>query len=732
MNEIMHPTRRAVLKSTAAAASGLVGGLVVGFQFGHARAAESGGPAPVDPNAFIQITPDNKVVVTIKHLEMGQGTYTGLATIIAEELDADWTTVEAVSAPADASRYNNLHWGPYQGTGGSSAIANSWPQLREAGAKARAMVIQAAAKSWGVSAKDININDSVVSHPSGKSATLGELAERAGAETAPLSVTPKDPSQFKLIGKVAPRLDSASKSNGTAEFAIDVQRPDLASAVIKRSPRFGGTVADFNADAAQAMPGVIAVFEVPNGVAVVAETHWQAFQARDRLEVTWDETNANTKSSAEILGDYKALAETAGQPFAGKGDIVAGLKAAKKTVSATYEFPFLAHAPMEPLTAVAELKDGACELWLGCQLQTLDQALVAHTVGLEPAQVKINTTLAGGSFGRRATPSSDFATEVASVAKGLKDLGLERPVKLIWTREDDIQGGRYRPAYVHKIEAGIGDDGLPIAWKHRIVGQSILKGTPFEGFLVKDGIDMTSVEGVSDMPYAVPNFAGDLHTTNLAVPVLWWRSVGHTHTAYAVETMIDELATAAGADPVDYRLKLLGGHPREQGVLKLAAEKAGWKSGDKQPKGKGRGVAVHKSFNSYVAMVVDVTMDADRAAGVTVDKVTIACDCGIVVNPDNVVAQMEGGMGFGLAAALHQAVDLEEGGTVSQSNFHDYEIMRIDEMPEVEVHLVASAEAPTGVGEPGTPPIAPALANAIADATGKRVRGLPLSRTLKA
>lgn len=713
------PSRRQFLKASAAAGAGLV----IGFTFasGHklARAATpaEGGFAP---NAFVRIAPDNTVTVLIKHIEFGQGTFTGLTTLVAEELDADWSQMRAEHAPADATRYNNLSWGPVQGTGGSSSIANSYDQLRRAGALARALLVQAAAKAWGVPAGEISVAHGVVMHSaSGRQLRFGDLADRAAALEPPAEVMLKDPKNFTLIGQTAPRLDSRAKTRGEAEYTIDKTLPGLLTAVIARPPAFGAQLAAFDDSAARAVKGVVDVVRVPQGVAVLGQGFWAAKQGRDALKLQWDETGAETRSSDQLMAEYKRLAERPGDIARQEGDVKAALASAAKVLEADYEFPYLAHAPMEPLDCVIQVADGGCDIWTGSQLPTVDQAAAAAILGLEPQQVRIHTLFAGGSFGRRATPNADMVSEAAEIAKAI---GGRAPVKLIWTREDDIQGGRYRPMYFHRLRAGLDAEGRLVAWQHRIVGQSIVRGTPFAAGLIQNGIDITSVEGASNLPYHVPNITVDLHTTDVGVPVLWWRAVGSTHTAYSTEAFIDELAEAAGKDPVAFRLELLAEHPRHAGVLKLAAEKAGW---DKPaPAGRARGIAVHESFNSYVAEVAEVSVGGDGT--IKVEKVVCAVDCGVAVNPDQVKAQMEGGIGYGLGAVLHNAVTLKDG-RVEQSNFHDYQPLRINEMPEVEVHIVESNEAPTGVGEPGVPPIGPAVANAVYKATGRRIRTLPFA-----
>jgi len=725
-----YSNRRRFLKASATSAVGFtIGFYLPGKAFGQMAGPGQGGSRVIpsggwQPNAFVRVGSDNTVTVIVKHLEMGQGTFTGLPTVVADEMDAAWAQIRVEAAPADAKLYNNLLFGPMQGTGGSTAMANSFEQLRKAGAAARAMLVGAAAKRWNVPVDSISVKQGVISTASGKKASFGELAVDASAQPVPGDVKLKDPKDFIYIGKHVPRTDARAKSNGTAKFTQDVQLPGMLTAVVAHPPRFGAKVAKFDATEAQKVAGVRYIVEVPTGVAVLATTFWTAKKARDLLKIEWDETAAFKGSSTAIMADYKVRAATPGTVARNDGDAAKALAGAAKSLSGEFEFPYLAHAAMEPLNCVVLLAADSCEVWNGEQFQTVDQAAVAEVVGLKPEQVKINQLFAGGSFGRRANPASDFVREAAWIAKQIKGAA---PVKLVWTREDDMQGGFYRPMYYHAIKAGLDASGNVVAWQHRIVGQSITGGTAFEAFTVKNGIDTTSVEGASTLPYAIPNLQVDLHTPTVGVPVLWWRSVGSTHTAFSTETFIDELAVAAGKDPVAFRKALLAGHARHAGVLELAASKAGWgtplaagKSGEKR----GRGIAVHESFNTFVAQVAEVTVKPDKSF--TVDRVVCAVDCGIAVNPDVVRAQMEGGIGFGLSAALHGAITLKDG-IVEQTNFHQYPPLRINEMPAVEVHIVQSKENPTGVGEPATPVIGPAVANALAAATGQRLRVLPLA-----
>jgi isoquinoline 1-oxidoreductase subunit beta len=531
----------------------------------------------------------------------------------------------------------------------------------------------------------------------------------------------KDPKDFKLIGHEVPRVDAAAKSDGTALFTIDFALPGMLVALLKRPPLFGATVKSFDPAPATAIPGVVKVVEVPRGIAVVAKGFWAAKLGRDALTVEWDDSKAEKRGTAALMDEYRHLADQPAVPARNDGDAAQAIKNAAKRVSATYEFPYLAHAPMEPLDAVVKLTANSCEIWAGDQFQTIDQANAAKTAGLDPQQVSIHTLYAGGSFGRRANLGSDYIVEAVSIAKAFGAEGT--PIKLQWTREDDIHGGLYRPMYLHKLEAGLNDKGELTGWRQVIVGQSIMADTIFAA-MIKNGVDATSVEGAATMAYAIPNLKVELSTTKNGVPVLWWRVVGSSHTAFAVEAFMDEVAHAAGQDGFTFRRKLLEHHPRMKAVLELAAEKSGWSSGPLPP-GRGRGIAVAEAFKTLVAQVAEVSVGADGQ--IKVDRVICAVDCGTPINPDIITAQMEGGIGFGLGAILHSEITLKDG-RVEQDNFNNYRVLRMNEMPKVEVHIMPSAEAPTGVGEPGVAPLGPAVANAIFAATGKRHHVLPFSR----
>jgi isoquinoline 1-oxidoreductase beta subunit len=709
---VQNPSRRNFLKSSAA----LVGGLVIGFYLpvkgGRAYAADGGASQVFPPNAFIRIAQDDTITVVVNKSEMGQGVYTSLPMLIAEELEADWSKIRVEPAPV-AAVYNHTGFG-MQITGGSTSIASSWEQLRRVGATARVMLVEAAAKQWGVPASECRAELGVVKHSSGKSLRYGEVAEAAAKLPMPQNVALKQPKDFKVIGQSIKRIDTPEKVNGSAQFGLDVYQPDMLTVLIARSPVFGGKVKSFDATEAKKVKGVEGVYLVPTGVAVAATGFWPAKTARDLLKIEWEEGPGAALSTPKMRAEYLEMAKKPGAVARKDGDPAAALGKGAKSVTAEYEVPYLAHASMEPLNVAVDLRPDQCTIWTGTQSQTMDHAAAVQITGLKPEQVKVHTTFLGGGFGRRANPRSDFVIDAVQAAKVIG-----KPIKVVWTREDDTQGGYYRPMWADRISAAIGKDGKPVAWQHTIVGQSIVADTPFEAFLTKNGIDQTSIEGAATMPYAIPNLQVDIHSPKNPVPVQWWRSVGHSHTAFVVETMIDELAHLAGKDPVQYRLDLLQKAPRHAGVLKLAAEKAGW--GKKLPAGHAYGVAVHESFDSFVAEVAEVSLEEGK---VRVHKVVCAVDCGMVVNPDGVRQQVESAVVYGLSAALQGAITLENG-RVQQTNFHDYPPLRLSRMPEIEVHIVPSDAPPTGIGEPGTPPIAPAVANAVFALTGKRLRRMP-------
>jgi isoquinoline 1-oxidoreductase beta subunit len=706
-------SRRTFLKTSAA----IGGGLVVGFHLPvpFAAAAAPAPPPAYSPNAFIRIAGDNSVTLIINKSEMGQGVYTSLAMLLAEELECDWRSVRVEAAPVDPI-YNHTSFG-LQMTGGSTSVLSEWDRLSRAGAAAREMLISAAARKWRVSPASCRAEKGRVLHTSGKKLTYGELAAAAAKLPIPTEIRLKDPANYRIVGRPQHRLDSPAKINGTAGFGIDVRVPGMVTALVAMAPVFGGKVASFRGDKAKGVPGVLDVVQVPSGVAVVATGFWSAKKGRELLEVTWDDGEWARLSTPGMREEYGALVKTPGLVARREGDPEGAMQGAARRLTAEYEVPYLAHATMEPLNCFVDLRTDSCLIRTGTQFQSVDRNAAARVAGLKPEQVQLQTTFLGGGFGRRANPVSDFVVQAVTLAREVK-----RPVKVIWTREDDMRGGYYRPMWVDRLSAGLDSNGSPTAWRHTVVGQSIIAGTAFEQALVKDGIDATSVEGASTIPYAIPNILVDLHTTKVGVPVLWWRSVGHSHTAFVVESFIDEAAHAAGKDPVAFRRALLAKHPRHRGVLDLVAAKAGW--GKALPAGHGLGVALHESFGSFVAQVAEVSVTAKGA--IRVHRVVCAVDCGRIVNPDTVAAQMESGIIFGLSAALHGAITLKDG-RVEQDNFDGYPIARMNEAPRIEVHIVQSSEPPGGVGEPGVPPLAPAVANALFAVTGTRLRSLPMT-----
>ena len=713
MSQIFNCSRRDFCKNGA-----LLGtSLVLGFYLPGCQKKEIIPPAsgPFKANAFIQIAPDESITFFINKSEMGQGVYTSLPMLIAEELEVEWQKIKVEAAPV-APEYNHTQWGNLQGTGGSTSIRSTWDQLRSAGAAGRTMLIQAAAQIWEVPPDQCKAEAGKVIHPKGeKTLSYGTLVGAAAKLQPPKQVPLKPATAFKIIGKPRPRLDSAAKVNGTAEFGIDVKRPNLLTAVIARPPVFGAKLKDFNAEATKVVPGVKEVVPVDTGVAVVAENFWAAIKGRDALKVMWDQGPLARLDSIAQGKEYQALAQKPGLVATSRGDAAATLAAAAKKIEAVYEVPYLAHAPMEPLNCVADVRADSCEIWVGTQMQTLDRNAAAEVTGLAPEKIKLHTTFLGGGFGRRAVGDSHFVREAVQVSKAM-----QAPVKVVWTREDDIRGGYYRPRAYHTVRVALDEGNLPAAWQQRIVCQSIVKGTPFEEGLMKEGIDQTAVEGVADLSYAVPNLQVEYQMAPAVVPVLWWRSVGHSFTAFVKECFIDELAHAAGQDPLDYRKQLLSEHPRQIALLDLLAQKAGW---GKPEKGTAQGIAIHESFGSIVAQVAEVMVENNK---IRVPRVVCAVDCGQTVNPDTIAAQMQSAIYFGMAAALHDTITFKNG-RVEQSNFHDYPMPRLAEMPAVEVHIMPSKEKPGGIGEPGVPPIAPAIANAVFAATKVRLRTMPLN-----
>jgi isoquinoline 1-oxidoreductase beta subunit len=715
-------------------------GLVIGFHLPERRetfALQTAQQSPeFAPNAFLRIGADNLVTVISKHIEVGQGVYTGLATMLAEELDAAWSQIRVEAAPADDDLYKNLRLGT-QATCCSNSILNSFEQHRQAGAMARAMLVDAAARRWQVPSGEIAVENGVLKHlHSSRQATFGDLAPVASTMTPPAHVALKDPKDFKLIGADhLPRVDSKAKSNGSAVYSIDVAVPGMVIASVERPGRFGALPKNFDAAAARSVPDVIDVVPVTGGVAVVAKSFAAAQRGRRALKVEWDESKCEPRGTPELQNEYRALLEQPGAIVRRDGDAATALAGAARTLTAIFEFPYLAHMPVVPNSAVARLMADSCDIWACDAAPTALQNTASAITGLRRERVQVHTVYGGGSFGGGGG-GGDTAVEIAHA------IGGRFPVKLIETREDTMRSDRFRPMYLHKLIAGLDANGSLIAWHHRIVGQSIFAGRP--GPWVTNGVDITSVGGAGNIAYDIPNILVDLHSPTSGIPVAAWRSVGDSHCAFAVETFLDDVAHAAGRDPLEFRRALLAKDPREKPigelvadprlkdslfakfprdrqVLELAAAKANW--GAPLPAGKGRGLAVHYSFRTSVAHVAEVTVGSEGA--IKIDRVVCAIDCGLPINPDIIRAQVEGGVAFGLSSILHERITLKTG-AIEQSNFNDYRLLRINEMPRVEVHIMPSTEPPTGIGEPVVPTVGPAVSNAIFAATGKRVRTLPL------
>jgi len=707
--------RREFLKFSLAAG----GGLLIGFSLPGAdmfATAQAQSITVFMPNAFLRIGTDDRVTVIVNHSEMGQGVYTALPMLLAEELDADWNKIGFESAPVDP-KYNHPVFG-MQITGGSSSVWSAFEQYRKAGAAARGMLIAAAAQQWNVNPATLRTDSGAVFDGTNRKLTYGQLAEAAAKLTPPAEVTLKDPKTFKLIGKPVKRLDTSEKINGKAVFGLDVKMPGMLTAVVARPPIFGATMKSFDDSRARTMPGVRKIAAVPSGVAVIADSFWQAKMAREALHVDWDDSAMRTFSTNQMMQQFREQAKSPGTNVRREGDPDAAFAQAAKKIEAVYEVPYLPHAMMEPLNCAVDLRADTCEIWTGTQFQTVDRANAAKIAGLPPERVQIHTTYLGGGFGRRANPQSDFVVEAVHVAKVAG-----APVKVVWTREDDMQGGWYRPAFLHAIAGSIDSNGNPVSWRSRLVGQSIFAGAMFEALMKGKEYDPASVEGVDDLPYAIPNLAVESHKADVKVPVQWWRSVGHSHTGFATECFIDELAVLAQKDPYQFRRALLPKHPRHLAVLDLAAQKAGW--GKPLPKGRARGIAVHFAFESYNAQVAEVSVDDGK---IRVHRIVSAVDCGRYVNPGIIAAQLEGGAIFGASAALFQEFTFENG-RLQQTNFHTFPMMRMNECPEIETHIVENNEKSGGIGEPGVPCTAPAIANAVFAATGKRIRKLPIRMT---
>lgn len=698
-----------------------VTGLVIGFHVAPRNALaqlfQMQIPKTFPPNAYVRIAPDNTITIVSKHTEMGQGIYTGLATMLADEMDADWEQVRVESAPVDLELYRHFMMG-MQGTGGSSSVRNSWVQYRTVGATARAMLVSAAAGEWGVPENEISVTKGIVRHPAtGRQAGFGELSTKAAAVTPPTKVKLKDHGDFTLIGTDIHKVDTADKSSGTAQFTIDVHLPDMLTAAVAHSPRFGGRLKSFDDSEARKIRGVVDVVEIPRGVAVLAENTHAAIKGRDALKTVWDDSAAEMRGTEEIVSDFMKMTEQPGAVYEKKGDTESAMADAARTFEAEYIFPYLAHATMEPMDCTIELVNGKCMIRSGTQMPSIERDRVAEVLGLDPDNVQVTTLYAGGGFGRRGNFVPDIAQETATI---IRATGGKYPVKLQYTREDDMKAGFYRPLFVHKMKGALDSRGHISAWGNRVVGQSFVEGT-FFGMMIRNGIDPIAVEGSAHLPYEIPHVSVDYHMARAGVPTLAWRSVGHTHTAYSKETFLDEMLHAAGKDPVEARLAMMH-DARSRRVLQLAADKAGW---GRPVEDRALGVAFVESFGSRVAQIAEVSRDGQN--GIRVNRVVCAVDCGTAVNPNIIRDQIEGAIGFGLTAALYGEIKIEKG-IVRTENFDTYRLLRMNEMPEVEVHIVPSTEDPAGIGEPGVPPIAPAVANAWFKLTGQRFRQLPFNR----
>jgi isoquinoline 1-oxidoreductase beta subunit len=714
--------RRSFLRTSSVAAAGLLVSLYLDLPAFANEGAQTPPPKVYPPDAFVHVRPDGKILITVNRLEFGQGVQTSLPMVLADEMDADWSQVVPELAPA-ADVYRDPVFG-IQMVGGSGSIAHSFTQYRELGAKTRAMLVAAAADRWKVSPDQCRTENSVVYGPNGKSARYAELARDAARKPVPEKVSLKNQSEFRLIGKKIPRLDSAAKCDGSQKFGLDLDLPGMKIAVVAHPPVFGARVKSIDDKEARGMSGVKDVFEIPlvkgSGVAVVADRFWTAKQARDSLKIDWDSSGVELADTSQLWTKYKALARTPGNVAVARGDDKAldRIPAARRIV-AEYEFPYLAHTPMEPLNATVRFEGNKAEAWVPSQFQTMDQMAIAEVLGLKPEEVMFHTEYAGGGFGRRAVIDSHVPREAAMIAKRLKGT----PVKLVWTREDDVRGGYYRPMHAHRVEIGIGADGMPAAWRHVIVGQSLVAGTPFAAMMIKNGVDQTTVEGTSDTSYNLTNFHVSAHNPTVNVPVLWWRSVGNTHTAFVMETLIDELATRAKMDPIAYRRKLLKPEAKKlRGALDVLDQQSAWRTS--LPKGHVAGVACHECFGTAVACAVEVSIENKRPK---IHRATVAVDCGLAVNPLTIESQFQGGLGFGITQLMAGGAITFKDGRVEQRNFDGYTPPYIVDAPvTIDVHIVPGTDAPTGCGEPPVPVISPAVVNALAKLTGKRYRSLPL------
>lgn len=707
-------SRRSLLKGGAA----LTVSFALPLAAGRAALAQPGAASNTfAPNAWLRITPDNKVTVVCGSAEMGQGVLTAIPMMVAEELDADWALVSVEQAPADAA-YNNPMFG-MQATGGSTTVRAHWTPVRQAGAAARQMLVAAAAKQWGVDASSLRTERGQVIGPNGRKASYGSLVDAAAKQPVPDKPTLKDRKDFRIMGKPTRRLDSAAKINGTAKFGIDAHVDGLLVAVMARAPIAGAKPKAFDEGKAKAIKGVRKVITIPSGVAVLADGYWAAKQGRDALGIEWDLGAHADLSSEKVSSTLDDGLQNATAIARDVGNVKDGSANAARNLSAQYDVPYLAHAAMEPLNCLAWVKGDEVTIWAGTQSQGPAQGILSQVAQVTPAKVKVNTMLLGGGFGRRFAPDFTIDATLLSKLSG-------SPVKLVYAREDDMAAGYYRPTSRVRFEAGLDDKGQPLMLRADVASPSIMAASGFMK-IPENGVDSMAVEGLADHPYEIPHQRIAYGRAEPGPQVWFWRSVGHSQNAFFIESFIDELAHAAKADPLKYRLALLEKHPRARGVLLMAAEKAGWSRA--LPKGRHRGIAVAESFGTWVAEVAEVSVAKD--GGIKVHRVTAAVDCGQTVNPQTIVRQIEGAVVYGLSAALYGRITFKDG-KVEQSNFHDYPVLRLNEMPKVDVHIVQSNEAPGGIGEPGTPPIAPAVANAIFAATGKRLRQLPFdSEALK-
>ena len=711
--------RRHFLIGAGVVAAGTAAGIYVVPGLLRDDATGTAPPADFKPSAYLRISSDDTFTVIIGKSEMGQGVYTGLPMIAAEEMDVNPQRLRVEIAGIDAAF--NHPFMKMQFTGGSMSTTSTFEAMRQAGATARAMLLAAAAQQWKVDAATLRTDDGVVTDGR-RRATYGSLAALAATLPVPAKVETKPRSDFKYVGKSQKRLDNLDKVTGRAQFGLDVDLPDMLTAMVARPPVFGAKVLRFDDTATRAIPGVVDVRQVPSGIAVLAKHTWAAKRGREALVIDWDLGEGTKVSTSSLRKQWQALAQKPGRVAHDAGDAVKALKGAAKSFDVEYELPYLAHACMEPLNCVAQVTADRCELWVGTQNQSQDGQLVAKALGLAPEQVVLHTMFLGGGFGRRASHSSDFAVEAALVAQGVG-----KPVKTVWTREDDMHGGYYRPFSLNRVRAGIDANGVPVAYLHTSVGKPVLAQTLFASFVMPDGIDPTSHEGSSDMPYAIPNRRVELHATNEIVPILWWRSVGHSINGFVANSAIDELAALGGRDPVALRREMLAGKPRHLAVLDKVVAESGY--GTKAlPPGHAHGVALQESFGSIVAQVAEVSV---QGTDVRVHRVTCAVDCGLAVNPDQVVAQMQSAIAYGLTAALYGEITFEEG-QPQQANFDTYPILRLADAPAIDVFIINSDGPMGGIGEPGTPPIAPAVCGAIYQASGKRIRRLPISAALAA